>query len=576
MYIEPLKCPYALTTCSQVIHVHYTMDCTVSDDNEDVEKCLSLMSIESKNFSLGSLDDFSRVFSKNLEDDVLIRLLSNYVTLLMCLVDADVLEMKNQPKDIALMDPYDKIKYFLYNKFDEFKYFLLRRMLISKEDLSGNCLSILFKCLTHENSIKKDGNTCKIKSIMDILFNNLLPFQLVDDSKFTISKFVFNLFIKQYMSYTDIRTFFLVYISQSLKVISTQLMNKENCDRCKKLLLVRLSKVIKKCKKYHKSDSIDCLIYDEFLTSNFYRKYKNILSEAWLGYISLSLVVDQTNTDFKEDFDFFIAILTDSQFNKFSDIIVRSLSMNNDSYSIDCINALIHLIANHNLNFPAIFQLLYKKIDVILQPNINSYIFSIDEKIKFLNLINLALSSMNLSAIMVTAFIKKLSYYSVFQPVQITFILIKLIHSIIGRHPITSTLINNNSESTKPIIDPFDINESKFELCNASGSSLWELEFIRDTCLSTTMRAFIKKKFSNSTNKEFKDSSHYKPLKSNIHYSYESLFTNEYGKCSNETIDENNPKNKKAKISQSDQIYFETNNNKVLDRHILQFIEKTL
>eukprot|EP00794_Sanderia_malayensis_P008231 gene8231-9113_t len=150
-----------------------------------------------------------------------------------------------------------------------------------------------------------------------------------------------------------------------------------------------------------------------------------------------------------------------------------------DAYDIEgpisllALNGLFILIQQHNLDYPDFFKKLYHLI--------NPETFELAYRERFFVLTDLFLTSTNLPAYVVAAFVKRFARLSLTASPDSIKIILALIENLMKRHPSCKLLIHRKQKSTEDSAtdeqpDPYKHDEVDPAKCNAINSSLWELK----------------------------------------------------------------------------------------------------
>ncbi|GMS89935.1 hypothetical protein PENTCL1PPCAC_12110 [Pristionchus entomophagus] len=140
------------------------------------------------------------------------------------------------------------------------------------------------------------------------------------------------------------------------------------------------------------------------------------------------------------------------------------------THAIFALEGLFQLVVKHNFEHPKLFEEVY----VLTTPSS----FHLNHKKKFLDLLDMFLSSTHLSTYIVASFIKKLSRCLLYVPFDIQEPLMGLIRNAITRHPMTSFLVHREQPDSVAC-DPFDEEERGLQKTGAMESSLWEVKTLQ-------------------------------------------------------------------------------------------------
>ncbi|PRQ25192.1 putative nucleolar complex protein [Rosa chinensis] len=231
--------------------------------------------------------------------------------------------------------------------------------------------------------------------------------------------------------------------------------------------------------------------------ANIVKKMKLKFTKAWLSFLRLPLPLDV----YKE----VLASLHQAVIPYISNPVVLCdfLTRSYDIGGVISVMALISLfiiMTKYGLEYPNFYEKLY----ALLIPSI----FMAKHRSKFFQLLDSCLKSPLLPAYLAAAFAKKLSRLSISVPPSGALVIIALIHNLLRRHPSINCLVNrrgdektvevdpeaeistpegadaNGTDATdqslrKPVIDPFDNEQSDPKKSNAMRSSLWEIDTLR-------------------------------------------------------------------------------------------------
>ncbi|KAJ3044514.1 hypothetical protein HDV00_001941 [Rhizophlyctis rosea] len=136
--------------------------------------------------------------------------------------------------------------------------------------------------------------------------------------------------------------------------------------------------------------------------------------------------------------------------------------------SLLALNGLFTLITKHNLDYPDFYTKLYALFD----RNLMHVVY----RSRFFRLVDLFLSSSQLPAHLVAAFLKRMSRLALNAPPAAILAVIPLIYNLLKKHPSCLQMIHREGDlPSEPTNDPYDFNETDPMKCNALDSSLWEL-----------------------------------------------------------------------------------------------------
>ncbi|GMT20033.1 hypothetical protein PFISCL1PPCAC_11330, partial [Pristionchus fissidentatus] len=140
------------------------------------------------------------------------------------------------------------------------------------------------------------------------------------------------------------------------------------------------------------------------------------------------------------------------------------------THAIFALEGLFQLVVKHNFEHPRLFEEVY----ALTTPSS----FYLNHKKKFLDLLDMFLSSTHLSTYIVAAFIKKLSRCLLYVPFDIQESLMGLIRNAITRHPTTAFLMHRDLPESITS-DLFDEDEKDLQKTRAMESSLWEVKTLQ-------------------------------------------------------------------------------------------------
>ncbi|GMR42932.1 hypothetical protein PMAYCL1PPCAC_13127, partial [Pristionchus mayeri] len=140
------------------------------------------------------------------------------------------------------------------------------------------------------------------------------------------------------------------------------------------------------------------------------------------------------------------------------------------THAIFALEGLFQLVVKHNFEHPTLFEEVY----ALTTPSS----FHLNHKKKFLDLLDMLLSSTHLSTYIVAAFVKKLSRCLLYVPFDIQEPVMGLIRNAITRHPTASFLMHREQPDSVER-DPFDEEERDLKKSGAMESSLWEVKTLQ-------------------------------------------------------------------------------------------------
>ncbi|KAK6054084.1 transcription factor TFIID [Cooperia oncophora] len=141
-----------------------------------------------------------------------------------------------------------------------------------------------------------------------------------------------------------------------------------------------------------------------------------------------------------------------------------------DMFAILSLAAIFKLIVSHNFEYPNFYDHVYS----LTKPAV----LYLDQKEKFISLLDKFLSSTHIPNYVVAGFAKRLSRMLLLAPLDAQEPVLGLIRNLLTRHPIVSSLIHRDLPETLPS-DPFNDNESRLSECGAVNSSLWEIRSLQ-------------------------------------------------------------------------------------------------
>ncbi|XP_065069246.1 nucleolar complex protein 4 homolog [Rhopilema esculentum] len=277
--------------------------------------------------------------------------------------------------------------------------------------------------------------------------------------------------IGKYFRYADIQFYTLKNIGTIIEEKPKWISKTDNVMSNICLLLLKVSSMNNQTK------DVGFLIKDvekiqKFLPES--RGRKKLFSNTWLSFLSLELsddilkrVLANLHEDvmpYMEDPKLLLDFLTD----------VYNLE---GSLALLALNGLFLLIHKYNLDYPDFFKKLYILLDVSS--------IETEYRDRFFTLLDLFLTSLNLPAYLVAAFIKKLARISLRASPDAIQIILVLIENLLKRHPSCKVLIHrktglsmssDTSVSDEAHSDPFKFEVADPARCNALNSSLWELK----------------------------------------------------------------------------------------------------
>ena len=148
------------------------------------------------------------------------------------------------------------------------------------------------------------------------------------------------------------------------------------------------------------------------------------------------------------------------------------------STSLLALGGLLDLIQNKGLDYPQLYVKLYAQVD--------RDVLHSKHRSRFLRLMDTALQSSHLPAVLVASFIKRLSRLCLFAPPSAIVVIVPWVYNMLKRHPACRFLIHRvSTEAPKSTgeklldCDPFDMEETDPMDSHAIDSSLWEVETLQ-------------------------------------------------------------------------------------------------
>ncbi|VDO25764.1 unnamed protein product [Haemonchus placei] len=141
-----------------------------------------------------------------------------------------------------------------------------------------------------------------------------------------------------------------------------------------------------------------------------------------------------------------------------------------DMFAILSLAAIFKLIVYHNFEYPNFYDHVYS----LTKPSV----LYLDQKEKFIMLLDKFLSSTHIPNYIVAGFAKRLSRMLLLAPLDAQEPVLGLIRNLLTRHPIVSSLIHRDQPETLPA-DPYNENETRLSECGAMNSSLWEIRSLQ-------------------------------------------------------------------------------------------------
>ncbi|CAI4230521.1 unnamed protein product [Auanema sp. JU1783] len=152
--------------------------------------------------------------------------------------------------------------------------------------------------------------------------------------------------------------------------------------------------------------------------------------------------------------------------HKTSDFFFRIFEKG-DVLSILSLGAIFRLMTKHNFDYPNFYDQVYS----LTKP----FVLYMKQKFKFIELLNIFLSSTHLPTYVVAGFAKRLSRCLLYAPLDAQEPILGLIKNLIIRHISILPLMHREVPSTLDN-DPYDMDEPKLCSCKATESSFWEIK----------------------------------------------------------------------------------------------------
>ncbi|ETN77650.1 transcription factor TFIID [Necator americanus] len=143
-----------------------------------------------------------------------------------------------------------------------------------------------------------------------------------------------------------------------------------------------------------------------------------------------------------------------------------------DMFAILSLGAIFKLIVVHNFEYPNFYDHVYS----LTKPSV----LYLDQKEKFITLLDKFLSSTHIPNYIVASFAKRLSRMLLLAPVDAQEPVLGLIRNLLTRYPNVSCLIHREVSETLSS-DPYNENEPSLSKCGALNSSLWEARSLSKT-----------------------------------------------------------------------------------------------
>nr|CDJ84970.1 CCAAT-binding factor domain containing protein [Haemonchus contortus] len=197
------------------------------------------------------------------------------------------------------------------------------------------------------------------------------------------------------------------------------------------------------------------------------KKLVRLFQEAWIGLMMCSIP--------SKVLVVMIPYITDNVLDKLdephktADFFFKAFDKG-DMFAILSLAAIFKLIVYHNFEYPNFYDHVYS----LTKPSV----LYLDQKEKFITLLDKFLSSTHIPNYIVAGFAKRLSRMLLLAPLDAQEPVLGLIRNLLTRHPIVSSLIHRDQPETLPA-DPYNENETRLSECGAMNSSLWEIRSLQ-------------------------------------------------------------------------------------------------
>ncbi|KAL4002327.1 CBF/Mak21 family protein [Acanthocheilonema viteae] len=151
------------------------------------------------------------------------------------------------------------------------------------------------------------------------------------------------------------------------------------------------------------------------------------------------------------------------------DFLFRIFKMG-EVFAILSLAGIFKLVVKYNFEFPNFYQCAYGLITPV--------VCYLNYREKFFVLLDTFLSSSHLPIYIVAAFVKRLSWLTLFAPVSCQEPLCALIRNLIIRHKDVEFLVHRDNPETFSD-DPYDEKQMDLQKCGAMKSSLWEIKALQ-------------------------------------------------------------------------------------------------
>jgi len=265
--------------------------------------------------------------------------------------------------------------------------------------------------------------------------------------------------------------------------------------------------------------------------------YVKAFSKAWLCLLSMPLTLAQHKQVLKHLPDHVIPYLNKPLL--LADYLTRSYEQRG-VVSVLALDSLFQLIVKYNIDYPNFWVSLYRLCTV--------EVFAAKYRSKFMNLLALCLSSSNLPAYLVAAFVKRLAGLALQVPSPAALFCIAEVTMLLRKHPSCMVLVHRGKvkASTLPLpesgtseggafVDSYNrLEESNLEHAKALNSSLWEMQALQRHHLHSvaTMATALESSESTLTGV---DAPHLR-VQDFVDVNYESLIEEELGRAKKHSV----------------------------------------
>ncbi|VDL73701.1 unnamed protein product [Nippostrongylus brasiliensis] len=197
------------------------------------------------------------------------------------------------------------------------------------------------------------------------------------------------------------------------------------------------------------------------------KKMIKIFQDAWIGFMRCTLPQSVLLVA--------IPYITENLLDKLdephktADFFFKAFDRG-DMFAILSLGAIFKLIVYHNFEYPNFYDHVYS----LTKPSV----LYLDQKEKFIALLDKFLSSTHIPNYVVAGFIKRLCRMLLLAPLDAQEPVLGLIRNLLTRHPNVATLIHRDVPETLDS-DPFDDSATKLSDCGAINSSLWEIRSLQ-------------------------------------------------------------------------------------------------